>query len=89
MANITKREAIKSVIISSLAGVITLIITSLTAGQFPTWTEIKPALIAALGTLLAAFWNFLSTDTVKSAKADIEAAIKPGQQVIITKSTSK
>lgn len=85
MANITKREAIKSIVLSSVTGVVTLIITSLSAGAFPTWVELKPALIAALGALLAALFKYLTTDTVESAKEDIKSAIQPGSTVTVTK----
>lgn len=85
MANITKREAIKSIVFASITGLVTTLTTSLMAGQMPAWPEIKISLISALGALIAAFFKYLTTNTVDSAKEDIKAAIKPGETIIVRK----
>lgn len=85
MANITKREWIKSTIFTAGTGVITLIITSLTAGRIPTWEELKPALLAAAAAAITSIWKYATTNTVDSAKEDIKGAIEPGDTVMVTK----
>lgn len=83
--NITTRDFIKSAGIAFLSTIITAVITSLNAGQFPTWAELKVALIAGAATLLGALLKFMSTNTVESAKNDIKATMKAGEQVTIKK----
>lgn len=82
---VTSREWWKSTILTALAGVFTLITTSLANGHFPEWPELRTALLAAAGVFITALIKYLTTDTVESAKSDIKSAIKPGQTVTVTK----
>lgn len=80
---LTTREFIRSTVFAFLSTIIAAVIASLNAGNFPTWPELKVALIAGAATLLGAILKYMSTDTVASAKKDIATQVPEGGQIVV------
>lgn len=80
---LTTREFIRSTVFAFLSTIIAAVIASLNTGEFPTWPEFKVALIAGSATLLGAILKYMTTDTVASAKKDIESQVPEGDQIVV------